>query len=139
MVTGTFALLAGIDPFEVHEWYLAVYADAFEWVEAPNVIGMSQFADGGKLASKPYAASGNYISKMSDYCENCAYSVTQKTGPKSCPFNSLYWHFLVRNRDTLKDNGRINRAYSTWDRMSKDKRSAYLKTAGHYLENLESL
>ena len=139
MVTGTFALLAGIDPFEVHEWYLAVYADAFEWVEAPNVIGMSQFADGGKLASKPYAASGNYISKMSDYCENCAYSVTQKTGPKSCPFNSLYWHFLVRNRDTLKDNGRINRAYSTWDRMPKDKRSAYLKTAEHYLENLESL
>ena len=139
MVTGTFALLAGIDPFEVHEWYLAVYADAFEWVEAPNVIGMALFADGGLLASKPYAASGSYINKMSDYCGSCAYSVSKKTEENACPFNSLYWHFLIENRDTLKDNGRINRAYSTWDRMKADKRSAYLKRADAYLSSLDTL
>ncbi len=139
MVTGTFALITGIDPHDVHEWYLAVYIDAFEWVEAPNTIGMSQFADGGKLGSKPYAASGAYINRMSDYCENCHYKVSQKTGEGACPFNPLYWHFLDRNRETLKDNGRLKRAYSTWDRMSQEKRSDYLKTAEHYLEQIESL
>ena len=139
MVTGTFALLAGIDPFEVHEWYLAVYADAFEWVEAPNVVGMALYADGGFLASKPYAASGSYINKMSNYCGDCQYAVSKKTEEGACPFNSLYWHFLVENRETLKDNGRINRAYSTWDRMSADKRSAYLERAEHYLSSLDTL
>ncbi len=82
----------------VHEWYLAVYADAYEWVEAPNVIGMSQFADGGLLASKPYAASGNYINKMSDHCGNCRFDVKKKTGEGACPFNPLYWDFLIRKR-----------------------------------------
>ena len=139
MVTGNFALIAGIDPHEVHEWYLAVYADAFEWVEAPNTIGMSQFADGGKLGSKPYASSGAYINRMSDYCEGCHYSVTTKTGDGACPFNSLYWDFLIRNRDKLKDNGRLKRSYFTWDRMSKEKRSDYLKTAEDYLSDMESL
>ncbi len=91
MVTGVFALIAGLDPHAVHEWYLAVYADAYEWVEAPNVIGMSQFADGGALASKPYAASGAYINRMSNYCSGCAYSVKKRTEPDACPFNSLYW------------------------------------------------
>ncbi|MBT8428183.1 MAG: cryptochrome/photolyase family protein, partial [Erythrobacter sp.] len=90
MVTGNFALLAGINPHEVHEWYLAVYADAYEWVEAPNTIGMSQFADGGIIASKPYVSSGAYINRMSDYCQNCSYSVSAKTGEKACPFNLLY-------------------------------------------------
>jgi deoxyribodipyrimidine photolyase-related protein len=99
MVTGNFALLAGIDPHAVHEWYLAVYADAYEWVEAPNVIGMSQFADGGIVGSKPYVSGGNYIRKMSDYCKACAYDVGEKTGDRSCPFNYLYWAFLHRHRD----------------------------------------
>tara|TARA_X000000950_G_scaffold108205_1_gene136309 strand:- start:17918 stop:19453 length:1536 start_codon:yes stop_codon:yes gene_type:complete len=139
MVTGNFALIAGLSPHEVHEWYLAVYADAFEWVEAPNVIGMSLFADGGVFASKPYASSGSYIHKMSDYCENCQYSVSKKTGENACPFNSLYWHFLIRNKERFSRNGRVNRAYATWDRMDADKRSEYLKTAEHYLDSIETL
>ena len=107
MVTGNFALLAGIAPKEVHEWYLAVYADAYEWVELPNTLGMSQFGDGGLLGSKPYAASGNYINKMSDHCKNCVYKVKEKTGETACPFNSLYWDFLVRNRKKLAGNPRM--------------------------------
>ena len=99
MITGNFALLAGVDPGEVHDWYLAVYFDAFEWVEAPNTVGMSQFADGGVIASKPYVSSGAYINRMSDYCKSCHYSVTKKTGEGACPFNLLYWHFLDRHRD----------------------------------------
>lgn len=125
MVTGTFALIAGVDPVAVHEWYLAVYADAFEWVELPNTMGMSQFADGGILGSKPYAASGNYIDKMSDYCGSCRYSVKDKTGPDSCPFNALYWDFMLRNKTKLSDNPRISRAYSTWDRMKDETKAAY--------------
>jgi deoxyribodipyrimidine photolyase-related protein len=102
MVTGNFALLSGIDPREVHEWYLAVYADALEWVEAPNTIGMSQFADGGLVASKPYASSGAYIDRMSDYCGSCRYKVKKRTGPDACPFNALYWDFLARHRARYK-------------------------------------
>ncbi|MEO1205558.1 MAG: cryptochrome/photolyase family protein [Pseudomonadota bacterium] len=117
MVTGNFAMLAGVDPHEVHEWYLAVYADAYEWVELPNVIGMSQFADGGLLGSKPYAASANYIDKMSDYCGGCAYDKKTKTKDDSCPFNYLYWDFLARNEDTLKSNRRMGMIYGTWGKM----------------------
>lgn len=136
MVTGNFAMLAGIDPHEVHEWYLAVYADAYEWVEAPNVIGMSQFADGGLLASKPYAASGNYINKMSDHCQICRYDVKQKTGLDACPFNPLYWDFLIRNEDKLRRNPRLGHAYRTWDRMSEEKQHAYRSSAAAVLNGL---
>jgi deoxyribodipyrimidine photolyase-related protein len=136
MVTGNFALLAGIDPHEVHEWYLAVYADAYEWVEAPNVIGMSQFADGGIVGSKPYVSSGNYINKMSDYCGGCAYSVTTKTGQGACPFNLLYWAFLSRHRDRFEKNPRMAQMYRTWDRMDADKRETILKEAEDCLEAL---
>ncbi|MEM8790534.1 MAG: cryptochrome/photolyase family protein [Pseudomonadota bacterium] len=136
MVTGNFAMLAGVDPREVHEWYLAVYADAYEWVEAPNVIGMSQFADGGVLGSKPYAASGNYINKMSDHCSACRYDVKQKTGDDACPFNPLYWDFLVRNEDKLRGNPRLGQVYRTWDRMGDDKKSAYLDSAATVLDGL---
>jgi len=138
MITGNFALLAGIDPFEVHQWYLAVYADAYEWVEAPNVIGMSQFADGGLMASKPYAASGNYINKMSDYCGTCRYDVKQKTGKNACPFNSLYWDFLVRNEAHLRSNPRLGHAYRTWDRMSEEKKLEYIKSAEHVFARLDN-
>ncbi|UWQ62138.1 cryptochrome/photolyase family protein [Leisingera caerulea] len=136
MVTGNFAMLAGIDPHQVHEWYLAVYADAYEWVEAPNVIGMSQYADGGLPGSKPYAASGNYINKMSDHCAGCRYSVTKKTGEDACPFNPLYWDFLVRNRDKLRNNPRLKRAYSTWDRMPEPRQEEYLDSARKVLDQL---
>ncbi len=136
MVTGNFAMLSGVDPQEVHEWYLAVYADAYEWVEAPNVIGMSQFADGGLVGSKPYAASGNYINKMSDYCRGCRYDVKQKTGLDACPFNPLYWDFLIRNEDRLRGNPRLGQVYRTWDKMDDDKKSAYLGSAAAILDRL---
>ena len=136
MVTGNFAMLAGIDPHQVHEWYLAVYADAYEWVEAPNVIGMSQFADGGFLGSKPYAASGNYINKMSDHCAGCRYDVKQKTGSEACPFNPLYWDFLIRNEDKLRGNPRLGQVYRTWDKMDGDKKEAYRESAKAVLNAL---
>jgi deoxyribodipyrimidine photolyase-related protein len=136
MVLGNFALLAGINPRDVQDWYLAVYADAYEWVEMPNVVGMILYADGGKLATKPYAASGNYINTMSDYCKGCTYSVSRKTGEGSCPFNSLYWHFMDLHRDRLESNHRIGRIYANWDRMDEDKRQAYLDTAQSFLDTL---
>ncbi|MDF1598769.1 cryptochrome/photolyase family protein [Mesorhizobium sp. YIM 152430] len=137
MVTGTFALLAGIDPRQVHEWYLAVYADAYEWVELPNVIGMSQFADGGILGSKPYAASGAYIDRMSDYCGSCRYDVKRKTGPDACPFNPLYWDFLDRNSKKLSGNQRLAQVYRYWARMDRDKRRVYLDSAADVLKGLD--
>jgi deoxyribodipyrimidine photolyase-related protein len=136
MVTGNFAMLAGVDPKAVHEWYLAVYADAYEWVELPNTLGMSQFADGGLLGSKPYAASGNYINKMSDYCADCHYNVKQKTGDDACPFNALYWNFLARNEEKLRGNPRMGQTYRTWDRMSDEKQANYLESASRFLETL---
>lgn len=138
MITGNFALLAGIDPFQVHEWYLEVYADAYEWVEAPNVIGMTQFADGGILGSKPYAASGNYISKMSDYCQHCRYDVKKKVGEGACPFNALYWDFLDRNGEKLSGNRRLAQPYATWRKMSDEQRGTYRKSAQGFLKRLEA-
>ncbi len=137
MVTGNFALLAGIDPHEVHEWYLAVYADAYEWVELPNTVGMSQFADGGLLASKPYVSGGNYINKMSDHCATCSYDVRLKTEKGACPFNALYWDFLDRNHDVLKGNPRLGQPYATWNRMAPDKKQAYRESAAAFLGRLD--
>ncbi|SPH24416.1 (6-4) photolyase [Defluviimonas aquaemixtae] len=137
MITGNFALLAGVDPHEVHEWYLAVFADAFEWVEAPNTIGMSQFADGGLVASKPYVSSGNYISKMSNYCRDCAYDVKAKTGEKACPFNLLYWQFVDRHRDRFESNPRMAVMYRNWDARDPDERGRILQEAEALLRGLE--
>jgi len=136
MVTGNFAILAGLDPAQVHEWYLVVYADAYEWVEAPNVIGMSQFADGGVVASKPYVSGGNYINRMSDYCKTCAYVVGQKSGEGTCPFNLLYWGFLDRHRDRFQGNPRMAQMYRTWDRMDADHRQTVLTEASDILRKL---
>ena len=136
MVTGNFAMLIGADPAEVHEWYLAVYADAYEWVELPNTLGMSQFGDGGLLGSKPYASSGNYINKMSNYCQNCSFDVKQKTGPNACPFNSLYWDFLARNADKLGTNPRLRQVYNTWSRIAPEKQQAYRESAAEFLATL---
>ncbi len=137
MVLGNFCLLAGIDPKAVQDWYLAVYADAFEWVELPNVAAMILYADGGRLATKPYAASGNYINTMSDYCSECRYKVSRKTGEDACPFNPLYWHFMDRHREKLSSNHRIGRIYSTWDRMDDAKKRDYLESAEAVLASLE--
>jgi deoxyribodipyrimidine photolyase-related protein len=138
MITGNFALLAGIDPHQVHEWYLAVYADAYEWVEAPNVIGMSQHADGGYLGSKPYVSSGAYIERMSDYCGGCHYRVKDKTGDRACPFNLLYWQFLDRHRDRFARNPRMTQMYATWDRMDRDRRDRVLAGASAWLDRLDA-
>ncbi len=138
MVTGNFALLAGVDPAHVHEWYLAVYVDAFEWVEAPNVIGMSQFADGGVVGSKPYVSSGAYIDRMSDYCGGCAYKVKDKTGPAACPFNLLYWDFLMRHRDRFQGNPRMGQMYRTWDKMDEGHRTRVLAEAAVFLGRMEA-
>ena len=136
MVTGNFALLTGVSPYEIHEWYLSVYIDAFEWVEAPNTIGMSQFADGGVVASKPYVSSGAYINKMSNYCKSCKFKVAEKVGKDACPFNALYWHFLSRNRDKFQGNPRMAQMYRTWDRMNKDHKNNVIKSADEFLNKL---
>ena len=136
MVTGLFALLAGIDPHQVHEWYLIVYADAYEWVEAPNVIGMSQYADGGFLGSKPYAASGAYIDRMSDYCGACAYDVKQKAGGQACPFNYLYWDFLARHRAKLAGNPRIGPVYRAYDKFTDERKRAIEADSAAFLSKL---
>jgi len=137
MVLGNFALLAGIDPKDVNEWFLIVYADAYEWVELPNVSGMILFADGGYLASKPYAAGGSYINKMSNYCKNCSYKVTKKNGPDACPFNYLYWDFLDRNSEKLRGNHRIGMMYKIFDRMGEEKQKSIRNDSKRFLSNIE--
>jgi deoxyribodipyrimidine photolyase-related protein len=138
MLTGNFALLAGISPQELHEWYLSVYADAYEWVELPNTLGMSQFADGGLLASKPYAASAAYINRMSDHCRGCRYDPKDATGERACPFNALYWDFLARHRARFDRNPRMAQMYSTFDRMSAERRSALRDKAAVTLARLDA-
>ncbi len=138
MVLGNFALLCGIDPVEVNEWYLAVYADAFEWVELPNVTGMVLFADDGFLASKPYAAGGAYINRMSDYCRACHYKVDRKNGDAACPFNYLYWSFLDRHRDKLRGNQRLAMPYRSLERMSNDKLGAIRHDSREFLTRLDA-
>jgi len=136
MVLGNFALLAGVAPPQVNEWYLIVYADAYEWVELPNVSGMVLFADGGYLASKPYAAGGAYINRMSNYCKHCHYNVAKKNGEGACPFNYLYWDFLIRNRAKLQDNARMGMMYRSLDRMAPAKIDAITDDASRFLATL---
>lgn len=138
MVIGNFALTAGLSPEEVNEWYMIVYADAYQWVELPNVSGMILFADGGVLGSKPYASSGSYINKMSDYCKSCKYKVSKKNGPEACPFNYLYWDFLIRNEEKLKDNHRLGMMYSTLSKMDKEKVDAIEDDAKRFFRALEN-
>lgn len=136
MVTGNFALLTGVDPHDVHEWYLSVYADAYEWVELPNTLGMSQFGDGGVLGSKPYISSGNYINKMSDYCKGCKFDVKKKHGEGACPFNPLYWDFLARHEDKFRGNPRMGQMYRLWDNMTPVTQAAYRDSARKVLDGL---
>jgi deoxyribodipyrimidine photolyase-related protein len=139
MVTGNFALLAGCSPDEVDAWYLGIYIDAFEWVEMPNTRGMSQYADGGVLGSKPYAGSASYINKMSNYCKSCHYQHKRRHGENSCPFNSLYWHFHARHTERLSLNPRIGMTYKLWQKMSTDEREKTLAQAELYLTNIDDL
>lgn len=120
MVLSNFALIAGISPQEIEEWFHGAFIDAYDWVMQTNVIGMGQFADGGVLASKPYAASANYINKMSDYCNSCVYKPQKRTGEKACPFNFFYWNFLARHRDQLKSQGRMSLILSHLERISAE-------------------
>lgn len=129
MVTGLFALLFGVDPVAVHEWYLAMYYDAVEWVELPNSMGMSQFSDGGIMASKPYAATGKYIARMSNYCQDCRFKPDQSTGPLACPFTTLYWDFLLRHENQLKKNQRMSLQVKNLVRLSPNQKSAIIANA----------
>ncbi len=139
MVTGNFALLAGLAPDDVNDWYMRVYADAYEWVELPNTHGMALWADGGIVGSKPYAASGKYINRMSDHCKDCAYDVNEQTGDTACPFNALYWDFLDRHKTQFAKNSRMGLMLKSLDRMADDKRRATRTRAKNLLDNLDAL
>lgn len=139
MVIGNFSLLAGIHPDQVDQWYLGVYADAIEWVEITNTRGMSQYADGGLVASKPYVASANYISKMSNYCKTCLYNKNSRTDSNSCPFNALYWNFFIKNQNKLQSNPRIGMVYMNIKKMSVPETEAIKKRALWLTNNLETL
>ena len=138
MVLGNFALISGIDPKQVNHWFYVVYADAYEWVELPNVSGMILFADGGLVSSKPYASTGSYINKMSNYCENCDFKVSIKNGPEACPFNYLYWDFLDRNRLKLSSNFRMSMMYKTYDRMDDSKKQKIRDDTKTFLNSIDN-
>ena len=135
MVTGNYALLTEIDPDQLDDWYLGVYIDAIHWVEITNTRGMSQFADGGIIATKPYISSGAYINKMSNYCKSCSYRVQDKTGEQSCPFNSLYWNFLSKKREILKGNPRMGMMYRLLDKKNPDELEAQIRRAEAIIRN----
>lgn len=139
MITGNFSLLAGLHPDQVDAWYLGIYIDALEWVELPNTRGMALFADGGWIATKPYAASGNYISKMSDYCSKCHYQVKGKYSEEACPFNSLYWHFIGEHIAKFQSNQRLKFVVNQWLRKSEADKEEIYRRAQHLLENLDSI
>ncbi len=139
MVTGNFALLLGVHPDEVDAWYLGIYQDAIEWVELPNTRGMSQFADGGIVGTKPYVSSANYLQRMSDYCAHCPYDPKQRYGPKACPFNALYWDFYHRHAGRLRGNPRIGMAYQVWERMDAQEQQRILEHARWVKEAVEEL
>lgn len=139
MVIGNFALLAGLDPQALHRWYLGVYIDAFEWVELPNTVGMSQFADGGLLGSKPYISGAAYIDRMSDYCDGCRYQRKQRVGPNACPYNALYWDFLQRQRPLLGANERLALPYRQLDGMAPEMLAQVRAQAAYWRAHLEVL
>jgi len=139
MITGNFALLNETHPDEVDRWYLGIYIDAFEWVEMPNTRGMSQFADGGVVATKPYVSSANYINKMSDYCKHCHYNPKKTTGEDACPFNSLFWSFLDKNRELFSKNRRMNFLVKNWEKRDASNRNAIIEQAEYFKANVDKL
>ena len=139
MVIGNFALLSGTYPPEVDAWYLGVYIDAMQWVQLPNTHGMSQFADGGMVGTKPYVASAAYINKMSDYCGSCFYDKNKKYGERACPYNSLYWDFFFRNEGLLSGNQRLKLIYGNLHRLKPDDLEKLLEQAALYKNQVDSL
>ncbi|MFT6199868.1 MAG: deoxyribodipyrimidine photolyase-related protein [Vicingaceae bacterium] len=139
MVTGNFALLAGVDPNDVDEWYLGIYIDAIQWVELPNTRGMSQWADGGLVATKPYVSSANYIDKMSDYCSSCYYSKKEKVGEKACPFNSLYWNFIDQHIEKWEKNHRMGMMVANWKKQDPEQKVKILERAQYVLDNISTI
>ncbi len=139
MVTGNFATLLGVHPDQVDDWYLGIYIDAIQWVEITNTRGMSQYADGGIVATKPYVSSANYINKMSDYCKSCRYDRKQRYGEDACPFNSLYWDFFDRHRETFANNMRVAMAYRHLNKMDHDELHKMREQAATYKKNSDSL
>jgi deoxyribodipyrimidine photolyase-related protein len=139
MVISNFALLAGIEPAQVNEWYLGVYADAIEWVQLPNTHGMGQYADGGIMATKPYVSSANYINKMSDHCKSCVYNLKNRIEQDACPFNSLYYDFYLRHEKKLGNNPRIGFAYMQIRKMKDEQKKQIKEKAKKLLNNLEGL
>jgi len=139
MVTGLYALLLGVRPPEVHAWYLSVYVDAVEWVELPNTLGMSQYADGGVMASKPYVATGRYIERMSNHCRGCRYDPAQATGPRACPYTTLYWDFLARHETALAGNPRMTMQLRNLQRLSPERRSAIAEAANEHRSSVGAL
>ena len=137
MVLGNFALLAGLDPKQVNEWYWIVYADAYQWVELPNVSGMILYADGGMVASKPYAASGAYINKMSDYCQDCQFNVKKKVGEDACPFNYLYWHFMKKHQAAFKKNPRMSLIGGLLKRIKAEDMRLMQQQARRFLKEID--
>lgn len=139
MIIGNFSLLAGLRPEALHHWYLGVYIDAFEWVELPNTLGMSQFADGGLLATKPYVSSAAYIDRMSDYCKGCYYDRKARVGDKACPYNALYWDFFARNKSKLVKNPRIGMVYRQLEKMEPAAIEAFTQQAKQLRIHLDNL
>jgi len=136
MVTGLYALMLGVSPKEIHAWYLGVYVDAVEWVELPNTLGMSQFADGGLMASKPYIASGKYIDRMSNHCKGCKYNPAESTGETACPFTTLYWDFLNQHTDSLAKNPRMLMQLKNLNRLSSEEKTAISNQAQKHRQTL---
>ena len=139
MVIGNFALLAGLNPQQLHQWYLGIYIDAFEWVEAPNTLGMSQWADGGQLATKPYVSSAAYLQRMGDHCQSCAYQPKLKTGSEACPFNALYWDFFARHSHALQHNPRLGVVYHQLNKMQPEHLAQLQAQAAHCMNTLNTL
>ncbi|MCC5905804.1 MAG: cryptochrome/photolyase family protein [Balneolaceae bacterium] len=140
MVLSNFSNLTETDPRELNHWFLLAYVDAYEWVELPNVLGMSTYADGGILASKPYVSGGNYINKMSDYCKQCEYSISKKTGENACPFNYLYWNFVDKQRETFNKSGRVNFMVNMFDNKKSDQeKKAIRESSRKFIKELERL
>jgi deoxyribodipyrimidine photolyase-related protein len=137
MVLSNFSNLTSTDPRQLNHWFWLAYIDAYEWVELPNVIGMSTFADGGILASKPYISGGSYINKMSNCCSQCKYDVKQKTGSCACPFNYLYWNFVDQHRDSFTENGRVSLMTNVYEKKSEDEKQAIRESSIHFTKNLK--
>ena len=138
MITGNFANLAGLDVQQVCDWYLAVYADAYEWVELPNTLGMALYGDNGVVATKPYVSSGAYINRMSDFCKQCKYDVKQRTGDDACPFTLLYWDYLIRHEQRFKANRRMAMPYRNLQRFSAAEKKQISEQASQFLDGMSS-